>query len=112
MSFCEEHVPKHKLLVMDMRFKATKRQRRKFEPRVRVWKFKEEKTCEDYRCRVGGKVEEAKWKGLGVNDHWQQMKGIMLESAQDICGMTKGPRRHKETWWWNEEVAEAVGKRR
>jgi len=56
---------------MDMRFKATKRRRRKFEPRVRVWEFKEEKTCEDYRCRVGGKVEEAKWKGLGVNDHWQ-----------------------------------------
>ena len=22
--------------------------------------------------------------------------------------MTKGRRRHKETWWWNEEVAEAV----
>jgi len=22
--------------------------------------------------------------------------------------MTKGPRRHKETWWWNEEVAGAV----
>ena len=57
---------------------------------------------------VGYKVEEVKWKGLGVNDHWQQMKGIMMETAQDICGMTKGPRRHKETWWWNEEVAEAV----
>ena len=22
--------------------------------------------------------------------------------------MTKGPRIHKETWWWNEEVAEAI----
>ena len=33
---------------------------------------------------------------------------IMMETAQDICGMIKGPRRHKETWWWNEEVAEAV----
>jgi len=22
--------------------------------------------------------------------------------------MTKGPCRHKETWWWNEEVAEGV----
>ena len=22
--------------------------------------------------------------------------------------MSKGPHRHKETWWWNEEVAEAV----
>jgi len=72
---------------------------------VRVWRLKEEKTCVEYRCMVGDKVEEAKWKGLGVNDHWQRMKGMMMETAQDICGMTKGPRRHKETWWWNEEVA-------
>ena len=60
------------------------------------------------RHTVGDKVEEVKWKGLGVNDHWLQMKGIMMETAQDICGMAKGPPRHKETWWWNEEVAEAV----
>ena len=56
---------------MDMWFKATKRRREKFEPRVRVWKPKEEKTCEEFRCMVGDKVEEVKWKGLGVNDHWQ-----------------------------------------
>jgi len=67
----EECVPKHKLLVMDMWFKATKRRRRKFDPRVRVWKL-EEKTCEEFRCMVGDKVEEVNWKGLGVNDHWQQ----------------------------------------
>ena len=40
----EECVTKHKLLVMDMRFNTTKRQCKKFEPRVRVWKLKEEKT--------------------------------------------------------------------
>ena len=62
----------------------------------------------EYSIMVGDKVEEVKWKGLGVNNHWQQMKDIMMETAQDICGMTKGPRRHKETWWWNEEVVEAV----
>jgi len=39
------------------------------------------KTCEEYRSMVGDKVEEAKWKGLCVNDHWQQMKGIMMESV-------------------------------
>jgi len=33
----EECVTKHKLLVMDMWFKATKSRHRKFEPRVRVW---------------------------------------------------------------------------
>jgi len=46
-------VPKHKLLVMDMWFKATKSWHRKFEQRLRVWKLKEEKTCEEYRCMVG-----------------------------------------------------------
>ena len=39
---------------------------------------------EEYRHIVGDKVEEAKWKGLGVNDHWQQMKGIVIEIAQDV----------------------------
>jgi len=43
---------------------------------------------------VGDKVEEVKWQGLGVNDQWQQMKGIMMETAQDICGMTNGPHKH------------------
>ena len=33
---------------------------------------------------VGDKVEEAKWKGLGVNDHWQQTKDIMMETAQEM----------------------------
>ena len=51
---------------------------------MRVWKLKEEKTCEEFRCMVEDKVVEVKWKGLGVNDHWQQMKDIMMETAQDI----------------------------
>jgi len=59
----EECVPMHKLLVMDMWFKATKSWHRKFQPRVRVWKLKEEKTCDEYRCMVGNKVEAANWKG-------------------------------------------------
>jgi len=58
------------------------------------------------------KVEEAKWKGLGVNDHWQQMKGIMMKTAKDIYGMTKGSCRHKETWWWTEDIAEAGRKKK
>ena len=61
---------------------------------------------------VGDKVEEVKWKGLGVNDHWQQMGGIVMETAQDMYGVTEGPPGHRETWWWNEEVAEAVRNRR
>jgi len=32
----------------------------------------------------------------------------MLETAQVTCELSKGACRHKETWRWNEEVAEAV----
>jgi len=32
----------------------------------------------------------------------------MMETAQVTCGLSKGPCSHKETWWWNEGVAEAV----
>jgi len=39
----EECVPKHKLLLMNMRFISTNRWHKKFEPRVHVWKLKEEK---------------------------------------------------------------------
>ena len=28
-----------------------------------------------------------------------------------MCGMTKGPPRHNETWWWNRDVVKVVAKR-
>ena len=54
----EECVPKHKLLVMDMPYNTTKRRHKKFEPRVRVSKLKEEQTCEEYKTMVRDKVAE------------------------------------------------------
>ena len=32
----------------------------------------------------------------------------MMDTAQVTCGLSESPCRHKETWWWNEEVAKAV----
>ena len=29
-----------------------------------------------------------------------------------MCGKTKGPPRHKETWWWNRDVENVVAKRK
>jgi len=36
--------------------------RKKFEPKVHVWKLKEEKICEEYQSMVKDKVPEAEWK--------------------------------------------------
>ena len=67
-----------------MRFNTTKRQHKKFEPRVRVSKLKEELTCEEYKSMVRDKVEEEEWKYHDVNEHWHKMKKIMMETAQRV----------------------------
>ena len=33
-------------------------------------------------------------------------------ASKQVCGMTKGPPRHKETWWWNTDVEKVVAKRK
>ena len=40
------------------------------------------------------------------------MKKKMMETALHICGMSKGTCRHKKTWWWNEEAAQAAREKR
>ena len=40
------------------------------------------------------------------------MKEIMINAAEEACGKTKGPPRHQETWWWNEEVESFVDRKR
>jgi len=81
-----------------MRFNMTKRWCKKFEPRVHVWKLKEENTCEEDQSMVKDKVAQAKWKYLDVNEHWRYMKNMMIETAQVTCGLSKVPCGHKETW--------------
>jgi len=66
------------------------------------------KTCEEYQSMVKDKVAKAEWKCTDVNELWQQMKNIMMDTAQVTCGLSKGLCTHKETWRWNEEVAETV----
>jgi len=40
---------------------------------------------------IKDKVVEAEWKYLDFIEHWQQMKNIMMETAQVTCGLSKGP---------------------
>ena len=35
----------------------------------------------------------------------------MISTPEKVCGRTKGPKRHKETRWFNEEVSVAVNEK-
>ena len=36
------------------------------------------------------------------------MKDSLIEATERSCGWTKGPPRHRETWWWNEAVDQVI----
>ena len=51
-------------------------------------------------------------KADGIQKKWLLMKETWLKGYKQVCGMTKGPLRHKETWLWYRDVEEMVVKRK
>ena len=79
-----------------------------FVGRCKVWRLREE----GVRRRFGEQVEASaagrKDSDSDVEGVWNGLKTCLLEVAEDVCERTKGRLRHRETWWWNDEVANAV----
>ena len=92
----EECVPQHRMVIgrLVLPMKPQKKKIVKFVPNPRVWKLKDEETADDMQKK------------------WLLLKETWLKGSKQVCGMTKGPPRHKETWWWNRDVEKVVAKRK
>ena len=109
----ETCVPQHKLMVSKLRVKV----HRKLKKEIRVggcrtWKLKEGAKQEEFRERLQAREREKVEEGVGVEGLWTRMKEDWLKAADEVCGRTKGPPRHRETWWWNEECDRVVREKR
>ena len=80
----------------------------KFMKRCKVWKLKEAETEGIFRQRVQARVAMQVDKPRDAEGVWKDLKECILSEAISVCGETKGISRHKETWWWNDEVAALV----
>ena len=47
-----------------------------------------------------------------VEDLWKLLKDNILSATDNSCGWTKGSPRYKVTWWWNNDLDQAVKKKR
>ena len=105
----EECITQHKLLicVLDLKEKLV-RSKVKFMKRCKVWKLKEAETESIFRQKVQARVAMSVGKPRDAEGVWKDLKECMLSEAIGVCGETKGISRHKETWWWNDEVAALV----
>jgi len=104
-------VPKHKLLVMDMKIKDVKKVSRQFGPKLKIWRLQNEQIKDEFAGVVNEALKNKKVE-TEVNGCWQSMRDSMIHAAEKVCGWTKGCPRHKETWWWNEEVEQAINEKK
>ena len=61
---------------------------------------------DDSRARFKGRVREL--VSVDAPDLWQNFKEGILRACDEVCGKRKGRRDQGNTWWWNEEVKEAI----
>ena len=99
----------HKLLVCRLLVKRWVPKRRiAFVKKCKVFKLREPRVLEEFQKRVSVKAEGRTRDVTDVEGIWKGLKDCLLDTAKDVCGESKGPPRHEETWWWNDECAKAV----
>jgi len=66
-------VPKHKLLVMDMKVKDVKKVCRQFEPKLKIWRLQNKQIKDEFAGVVNEALKDKKVE-TEVNSCWQSMR--------------------------------------
>ena len=105
----EEVALQHRLLVCDMRIDVPPKSKRKFTPRLKIWKLKDPQTSNHFQevfilhVSTSAGVADAT-----TEDIWNIIKTGLLKTTEEVCGTTQPYRWCCETWWWNEHVEKAI----
>ncbi|KAK3893367.1 hypothetical protein Pcinc_002801 [Petrolisthes cinctipes] len=109
----EEIVTQHKPVVCDFKVKKVCQVKRKFIPRRKIWRLNEEQVKREFKDQVDELLGTNPRTASGsVEEQWKKLKDTLLTVTEQTCGWTKGPPRHKVTWWWNEEVENSIKEKR
>ena len=95
----EECVPQHRMVIgrLVISMKPQKKKIGKHGPNPRVWKYKDEETARLFTHEMTARNDDVT-KADDIKKKWLLMKKTWLKASKQVCGMMKGPPRHKETW--------------
>ena len=95
----------HRLRVVDVEEQKLKKSVKKSKRvRWRVWKLKEKEIKEKFEERIGKLVD------IDLKDLWGSCKNGVLKACDELCGKTKARVDRGNTWWWNEQVKDAINR--
>ena len=97
----------HRLVVVDVEEQKLKNSVKKSRRvRWRVWKLKEKEIKEKFEERV---IELVDNDSMGL---WGSYTNRVLQACDELCGKTKGRGDRGNTWWWNEQVRDAIDRKK
>ncbi|XP_045174424.2 craniofacial development protein 2-like [Mercenaria mercenaria] len=110
----EECIQQHNLVVCDFTVSIPTAKKRKFIPRIRTWKLRDQTVANEFHATFKDKVtDDANMDSVGsVEDVWARFKNPLLETASEVCGLSKNHRWKRETWWRDDRVEDAVKAKR
>ena len=76
----------------------------------RIWKLKDSEVDAAFRDEFKQKAEER--KAGDVDFVWNQFREGLITAADKACGREKRAQKKRETYWWNNRVAQAVKEKR
>ena len=103
----ESVAAQHKLVVGDLEIECRRKGKpRRIEPKIKWWRLKEEGLKWEFNANVLEMTRH--WDG--VQERWEKNSAAIRKAGEEVLGKTsgKGPPADKETWWWSEQVKQAV----
>ena len=82
-------------------------------PRIKVWKLRElEKQAELSEVFKAKTQDSELSQASSVDVRWTSLKDKLLQATKQVCGVSSNHPWRKKTWWWNNQVEEAVREKR
>ena len=108
----EECASQHRLLVGDLRISIPPQPKRKFVPRIKVWKLRDPEKQAELSEVFKTKAQDS---GLSqtstVDERWTSLKDKLIQATKQVCGVSSNHPWRKQMWW-NNQVEEAVKEKR
>ena len=109
----EECASQHRMPVGDFRVSIRPQPKRKFVPRIKVWKLrdpgKQAELSEVFKAKT---LDSELSQTSTVDERWTSLKDKLLQATKQVCGVSSNHPWRKQTWWWNNQMEEAVREKR
>ena len=74
---------------------------------TKVWRLKDEAVRMKFEARMNTLYEQHE-----EPDNWDRYRTCVKQTAEEVCGISKGKPPHGETWWWKPELQDVIRRKR